>query len=85
MSQNIVPDSPSRPLKQINPFAINAPFEMFSVAILLKTIDNTITKQLSLWPEEEQALEDIQTGKTRMITQSGEDFLKDLDELVNGS
>lgn len=28
--------------------------------------DDTVVKQLSLWPEEEQVLEDIQTGKTKM-------------------
>jgi hypothetical protein len=28
--------------------------------------DDTVVKQLSLWPEEEQVLEDIQTGNTKM-------------------
>lgn len=36
-----------------------------------------------LWPEEEQALEDIKTGKTIMRKQSGKEFLKDLEATVN--
>ena len=36
-----------------------------------------------LWPEEEKALDDIQQGKVQTIRQSGEDFLKELDELIN--
>jgi hypothetical protein len=35
------------------------------------------------WPEEEQALKDINTGKTEMITQSREEFLAELKGLEN--
>jgi hypothetical protein len=35
-----------------------------------------------LWPEEEEALDDIMSGKTKMITQSGEDVLKELDSII---
>jgi hypothetical protein len=37
-----------------------------------------------LWPEEEQALKDIKTGKTAMKKQTGKQFLKDLESMVNG-
>jgi hypothetical protein len=36
-----------------------------------------------LWPEEEKALQDIHTGKTRMIDVSGEDFLKEIKSVLN--
>ena len=35
-----------------------------------------------LTPEEEQRLEDIETGKIPMITQTAEEFLKELEELI---
>jgi hypothetical protein len=34
-------------------------------------------------PEEEKALDDIMTGKTKMIRQSGEEFLKELKAIRN--
>ena len=37
-----------------------------------------------LWPEEEQTLEDINTGKTTMKKQTGKKFLEDLEAMVNG-
>jgi hypothetical protein len=37
-----------------------------------------------LWPEEEQALEDIKTGKIPMKKQTGKQFLDDLKTMVNG-
>ena len=37
-----------------------------------------------LWPEEEQALEDIKTGKTTMKKQTGRRFLEDLKTTING-
>jgi hypothetical protein len=40
------------------------------------------TKDNKLWPEEEQALEDIMTGKTKTVTESGADFLKRLDTII---
>ena len=36
-----------------------------------------------LWPEEEKALDDIKTGKTKMVKESGEDFLKELNETID--
>jgi hypothetical protein len=36
-----------------------------------------------LWPEEQHALEDIMTGKTKMIRQTGEEFLKELNDVLN--
>lgn len=36
-----------------------------------------------LWPEEEKALGKIKSGKTKMIVQDGEEFLKELDEAIN--
>ena len=36
-----------------------------------------------LWPEEEKALDDIRTGKTKMVKESGEDFLKELNEMID--
>lgn len=36
-----------------------------------------------LWPEEEKALEDIMSGKTKMILQTGEDFLKELNDVLD--
>jgi mRNA-degrading endonuclease RelE of RelBE toxin-antitoxin system len=36
-----------------------------------------------LWPEEEQALKDIKTGKTEMVTQTREEFLDELKGLEN--
>jgi hypothetical protein len=36
-----------------------------------------------LWPCEEQRIEDIQTGKIKMITQTAEEFLTELDEIIN--
>jgi hypothetical protein len=35
-----------------------------------------------LWPEEEKALGDIRSGKTKMILQDGEEFLKELDAYI---
>ena len=35
-----------------------------------------------LWPEEVQALENIRSGKTKMILQDGEDFVKELDAFI---
>ena len=49
----------------------------------VKLKDMSSTKDNKLWPEEEQALEDIMSGKTKMVTQSGEDFLKDLETTIN--
>ncbi len=37
------------------------------------------------WPEEEQSLKDIKTGKTEMITESREEFLAELKGLENES
>ena len=92
MSIPVISDSPTRPLKQVNPFAMNATSETFSTELLFKTITNSITiadeintTQFSLWPEEEEAIENIRTGKTKIIKQTGEEFLKELDELINGS
>lgn len=87
MSQQfgIIPDYPTRPIKQIDPYSVNSTVERFTIDIIKKIADDTIIRQLSLWPEEEQALEDIQTGKTKMINQTGEEFLKELNELVNGT
>jgi hypothetical protein len=36
-----------------------------------------------LWPVEEEALEDIMTGKVKMVRQSGEVFLKELNDVLN--
>jgi hypothetical protein len=36
-----------------------------------------------LWPEEEQAIEDIKTGKTAMKKQTGKKFLGDLKAMIN--
>ena len=36
-----------------------------------------------LWPEEEKALEDIMNGTTKMILQTGEDFLKELNDVLD--
>lgn len=35
-----------------------------------------------LWSEEVKALDDIRSGKTKMVVQDGEDFLKELDEFI---
>ncbi len=35
------------------------------------------------WPEEIEAIEDIKTGKTNMETVTGEEFLKELDQVNN--
>jgi hypothetical protein len=37
-----------------------------------------------LWPEEIQALKDNRTGKAKMKKQSGKEFLRDLEKIVNG-
>jgi hypothetical protein len=37
-----------------------------------------------LWPEEEQALEDIEAGKTKLVHYSGEEYLKHLGSMING-
>lgn len=58
-------------------------------AIKRKTLKKRIAKTSSimtsrrLWPEEERALEDIHTGKTKMIDVSGEDFLKEIKSVIN--
>jgi hypothetical protein len=36
-----------------------------------------------LWPEEEGALDDIKDDKTKMVKESGEDFLKELNEIID--
>jgi hypothetical protein len=39
--------------------------------------------EAELWPEEEQALKDIKTGKTIMKKQTGKKFLEDLEATIN--
>ena len=36
-----------------------------------------------LTPEEEQRIKDIETGKIKMIHQTGEEFLKELNGIIN--
>jgi hypothetical protein len=36
-----------------------------------------------LWPVEQKALDDIKSGKTKMITQSGQEFLDDLQSIID--
>lgn len=48
-----------------------------------KQLSTTTTKNDPLWPEEIQALEDIKSGKTKMIKQTGEEFLKKLEDITN--
>ena len=36
-----------------------------------------------LWPEEEQRIQDIETGKIKMIYQTGDEFLKELENIIN--
>ena len=35
------------------------------------------------WPEEQKAFEDIITGKTKMIRQTGHEFLKELNDVLD--
>lgn len=42
-----------------------------------------ISKNAEPWPEEEQALKDIKTGKTQMDTQKSEQLLAELKGLEN--
>lgn len=42
-----------------------------------------ILKNAEPWPEEEQALKDIKTGKTQMVTQKSEELLAELKGLEN--
>jgi hypothetical protein len=37
-----------------------------------------------LWPVEQKALDDIKSGKTEMITQGGQEFLNDLQSIIDG-
>ena len=36
-----------------------------------------------LWPVEQKALDDIKSGKTKMITQGGQEFLDDLQSIID--
>jgi len=48
-----------------------------------RVVRRQIATSFRLWPEEEKALEDIHTGKTKMIDVSGEDFLKEIKSVIN--
>jgi hypothetical protein len=50
---------------------------------VVKLRQMSTNKNDRLWPEELEALEDIKTGKTKMVRQSGEDFLKQLDAVID--
>ena len=39
-------------------------------------------KDDKLWPEEEKELEDIMEGRVKMVTQTGEEFLKELEAVI---
>lgn len=36
-----------------------------------------------IWPEEIKVLKDIETGKKKLVVHDAEDFLKELDEIIN--
>jgi hypothetical protein len=41
-----------------------------------------MSKDDKLWPEEEKELEDIMEGRVKMVTQTGEEFLKELEAVI---
>lgn len=51
--------------------------------IPMTTCDCYYCKNNLAWPEEEKALEDIRTGKVKLITTTAEEFIKELEELAN--
>ena len=50
---------------------------------IIPTHSQAASPDEDLWPEEQQALEDIKTGKTELVKYSGEDYLKHLDSLID--
>jgi hypothetical protein len=56
-----------------------------AITIWLEYVKLQMSKsKRDLWPVEQKALDDIKSGKTEMITQGGQEFLNDLQSIIDG-